>query len=364
MTLFIVQFVLPTLLGYTLYAAIADRLSLGRPERIEERPRWLLGAGVALSVAAVTITALHLVYGLSLEAGSRVLSPAGLALATGLTLSLCATSWYRRRLKDDARMLADDSWASVAERCDLAADQLESDVEVIADPDSSVALSVEEDDSEPTSDAQTRLERELETERATREQVESHLRITRKALYVLESEVQDSSRQVEERAELEARVEEEIRERAAAEARAERESFARIASQTTLVEQGQDLARAQRDVRRHLEARARALSAANKSLAHARLSARARKRLEADLAEARETIENRQATISSLIRALEKEKRRTREDVASQAKQLVLHERQLKARRSLEEVARSVEGKLSSRLVKKVAKARPLISGS
>jgi len=40
----------------------------------------------------------------------------------------------------------------------------------------------------------------------------------------------------------------------------------------------------------------------------------------------------------------------------------VLHEKQMTARRTLEEVARSVENKLTSRLVKKVAKARPIAS--
>ena len=49
--------------------------------------------------------------------------------------------------------------------------------------------------------------------------------------------------------------------------------------------------------------------------------------------------------------------------VAALAKQLVLHEKQLDARRNLEEVARSVEGKLATRLARKVARARPVVSG-
>ena len=124
----------------------------------------------------------------------------------------------------------------------------------------------------------------------------------------------------------------------------------------------QEVLRLRSEMRRTAEARARAVATAGKSVAFARRTLQARAVAEDRLREAREALANRQETISSLIRALETEKGRTDERIAARAKQMLLHERQLRERRNLEEVARSVEGKLSTRLVKKVARARPLAS--
>ncbi len=196
-----------------------------------------------------------------------------------------------------------------------------------------------------------------------REETEKHLRVIRKAMSVLETESRDyESSKADALIGLEEELENRIKETAAAEARANRMDAGRVELETHVVNLKQDLLQAKRDVRRNTAARARALSAANKTVAFARQSVKARARLESRLKNAEESLANRQQTISSLIKALEKEKRRTQADVSTLAKQLVLHEKQLHARRSLEEVARSVEGKLHSRLVKKVAKARPLSS--
>jgi len=369
MNLLIVQYLLPALLGYTLYAGIADRMSLRRPASLERRPGWLLGAGIGLTTSAVLAVTLTLGTGLTLTAAQALLVPAALVLAGLYTSVLIATVTYRRELhamRVDEVVAFDETFDPIGEEARAgwittlsdAGESPSSGENPDSDksPDDDAAVVHSED--APSCDDESSV---LDAERALRLETEQHLRITRKALFVLENEAQQVKRQDDELLALESRLADGVRDVAAAQALAEREAFARIASETTVSEQREDLLKAQRDVRRNVEARARALTAANKALSHAKRSAHRRQRLEAQLEEAHATIANRQETISSLIKALEKEKRRTGEDVASLAKQLVLHERQLKARRSLEEVARSVEGKLTSRLVKKVAKARPVL---
>lgn len=202
-------------------------------------------------------------------------------------------------------------------------------------------------------------------EQALREEAEKHLRITRKALATIESETRHyETRKADAVIELEEKLTENIKTQSALEAQATREKTKRVSVETSTVNLKQDLVKAKQEIRQSIAARAKALSTANKSIAFARQNIQIRARLESENSELQTTLKNRQTTISSLIRALEKEKRRTQDDVATMAKQLVLHEKQVTARRSLEEVAKSVEMKLSTRLVKKVARARPLISDS
>ncbi len=199
----------------------------------------------------------------------------------------------------------------------------------------------------------------LDEEMDVRKELETHLRITRKGLAQLESESRGYEMQkAEALAEMERELEERVKRTAAAEARAEREADKVAALENEMVLLRQDTLKATKDSRSSMEARARALNTASKATTFARQAMQVRTRLETQLQEAETELESKQNTISSLIKALEKEKSRTQEDVASLAKQLVLHEKQLQARRTLEEVTRSVDNKLTNRLVKKVAKAR------
>jgi len=141
------------------------------------------------------------------------------------------------------------------------------------------------------------------------------------------------------------------------------EKSLRTEIEDTVVELKHRMVKAKQEIRHGAASRAKALSTANKSIALARQSMHVRARLETELNAAKVLLGNRQKTICSLVRALEKEKRKTHEKATVMARQLVLQEQQIEARRSLEGVARSVENKLTSRLVKKVAKARPLTSG-
>lgn len=203
------------------------------------------------------------------------------------------------------------------------------------------------------------LRENLEAEMKTRRELENHLRITRKGLGELESETRDfESKKAEALMELEQELEDRIKRTAAAEARAEREANKRSELEKQMVLVRQDALKATNECRVSVEARAKAMSTANRATTFARQAMQIRTRLETELHNAEAELDSKQNTISSLIKALEKEKARTQDDVASMAKQLRLHEKQLQARRTLEEVSRSVDNKLSTRLVKKVAKAR------
>lgn len=422
MSILFVKFLLPALLGYTLFAGIANTLSLAKPRAQGNRPSWLLGLWTGLSVAVVVMTALHFAYGSALDDARALLPVAGFALALLLGTGLIITAMYRARLREFEPVHMGAS-APANERIDEDADRVADRIDLFGEsnPDSQELLNMTEDmtedghdgvsvelaersepeligddmaddttretaaietmestttdtaptltDEEPTPHdssemAAEDLANEIELERTRREEVERHLVITRKALHRLESQERNNENHQSTIADLETELVESAQRVAAAESLAERESFSRIASENTINELREDIAKAHTDLRRSVEARARALSTANKSVDVARTANRARARVEARNTELEELLENRLETISSLIRSLEKEKRRSQDEVSSRARELILHERQLRSRRSLEEVSRSVDGNLTSRLVKKVARARPLASDS
>jgi len=204
-----------------------------------------------------------------------------------------------------------------------------------------------------------RLRDELDTEITTRKELETHLRITRKGLGALESESREFElNKASALIKIERELEEKIKRTSAAEARADREMNKRAELENEMLVLREDTLKATTECRVSTEARASALNTANKATTFARQAMQIRARLESQLSEIKEELDNKQATISSLIKALEKEKSRTQEDVSLMAKQLRLHEKQLQARRTLEEVSRTVDNKLSTRLVKKVAKSR------
>ena len=205
----------------------------------------------------------------------------------------------------------------------------------------------------------TSLRNELDKEVHMRKELEMHLRITRKGLGVLESETRDfESNKATALINIERELEEKIKLTSAAEARADREIGKRVDLENEMLKARKDTLKATSDCRISAEARASALSTANKATTLARQAMQIRLRLESQLGDSKKELDRKQATISSLIKALEKEKSRTQEDVSLMAKQLRLHEKQLLARRTLEEVTRTIDNKLTTRLVKKVAKSR------
>ena len=374
----LLQYGLPLLLGYVLYVGIAGRWRPVRPARPEDRPDWLLGAWAGLSVAAIVGTTMHLAHGLPLERAPELFRNAAwwlvAALLPGFAVRLAHRA-SRRRERDAPDAPVDPArTATIAiEGHALDEARAESRVELPDEPlaevrdagrDAAARALRERGDVlyvpiENPDEAGVR--RALDDERRLREETEKHLQVTRRALYSLDASAREGDdARTETLTALETELEAHVHRSAAAEARATREECGRMQAETTASKLKREVLRLRSEMRRTAEARARAVATAGKSVAFARHSLRARATLEERLRETEEALVNRQETISSLIRALEAEKGRTEEQVASRARQLVLHERQLRERRSLETVARGVEGKLSTRLVKKVARARPL----
>ncbi len=344
------QYALPVLLGYVLYVGIAGRFRPARPRSEEERPAWFLGLWNALSVALVLGVALHVAYRLPLDEARALLRPAawtlGAALLPGYAIWFAWRASVRKRLSRDAALRIEETLGLDAHDTIELAGPVDAQVRYVPIP---------------AARADEAARRELDEERRLREETEKHLQVTRKALYSLDAAARDGE---DARADaliaLEAEVEGHVRRSSSAEARATREECGRMQAESAASAAKREVLRLSSELRRGTEARARAVATAGKSVAFARRTLQARAQLEDRVRELEATLDNRQQTISSLIRALEKEKARTQEKVTSLAKQLVLHERQLRERRSLEEVARSVEGKLSTRLVKRVARARPV----
>jgi len=160
-----------------------------------------------------------------------------------------------------------------------------------------------------------RLATKLADETALREETETHLRITRKALSVLEAESREKH---------DSRSDELL---------TLRDTLAQTIEQNIAYEA---------------------------KVAIARQSVRIRSRLEVELEEAQKKIDGRQRIINRLVKLLENERKVTEDEVTAMAKRLVIREKQRRSKRASDGVARSVEDKLTSRLVKKVAKARPL----
>lgn len=181
------------------------------------------------------------------------------------------------------------------------------------------------------------LEQRLSDEMAAHEETSRQLRITRKVLARLTPSAQETSTiQDGEYAEnaLVGQLKEELTDAQATisskQSLVDEETQKRLQAENTCSHMRQELIKAKHDIRRSAAARAKALGTANKAIAFARQTLHVRALLEDELALARNTLNKRQETISSVIRELENEKERTQEEVSYRAQQLVMHEQQLK----------------------------------
>jgi len=200
------------------------------------------------------------------------------------------------------------------------------------------------------------LQTALDSETHLRQHTETHLRITRKALKNLEGDTRDfETDKADALMAVEDELEVRVKETAAALARADREESQRIAAQTSIVNMKQDMLHAKRELRRNTEARAKALSTANKSVAFARQSVQARTRAEARIKQLEDRLKLSQETVSSLIAALDKEKARTQSDVTEMAKELILQQKRINEKRTLDEAGRRTPRRLTRRVAKKVS---------
>lgn len=198
-----------------------------------------------------------------------------------------------------------------------------------------------------------RLMHTLEAEKALREQTETHLRITRKALKNLEGDTRNiENEKADALMAIEAQLDERVKEIAAASAKASREEMQRIAAETTVANIKQDLLQSKRDMRRNTEARAKALDTANKSVAFARQSVLARSRAEARIKQVESRLKQSQETVSSLIAALEKEKAHTQHDITEMAKELILQQKRMDEKRTLDAAGRKTQKRLTRRIAR------------
>lgn len=398
MTLVLVNYILPAVIGYSLFAGISGRINpLALSHHEEDRASWYLGIWVGLCVALFLALSIYMISSApdshALSIIRQPLAILACLLAPALYLYLSSRSRKRRNQivasnfdwalsendlqqasRFDADVVAEHpldvslghkptsapeislAYLETAEINQLSHDSTQ---EAMNDSDTSLTHLEEK----VTLRVDVELEEKLREETKTRVETEKHLRITRKALSVLEASTrvipEDTTELV---IELEESFAKSLENAATLEAKVISEQTQRMKLEQKSTSMKQRLVSAKTEIRRSAAARAKALGTANKSIAFARQSVNVRERLENDLNDAQATLKNQQKTISSLIRALEKEKNRTQEEISSTARQLVLHEKQVRTRRSVEAVARSVENKLTTRLVKKVAKARPLIS--
>jgi len=191
-------------------------------------------------------------------------------------------------------------------------------------------------------------------EQKLRLETEKHLRITRKALSRLEADSRNvDTSKADELISLEQELEEKIRVTAKTELALVRETTLREQIESELIKSKQSTLAARSDSRKNTAARAKVLATAQKAIAFARQTIDARTKVETDLENAYEQIKLHQTTISSLIDTLDQEKSKSREEVSYLSKQLM--------RKEIELEKKSIgAGNLTSRLVKKVARARPV----
>lgn len=151
------------------------------------------------------------------------------------------------------------------------------------------------------------LSQRLTSEAKMRSQSETHLRITRKALKNLEGDARNFEiNKANAIIAVEVQLESHVRQTASSKARANREETKRVEAHEKIVTLTQDLLQSKRELRQNTEARARALSTANKSVAFARKNVQARSRAEArvKLLESRlklsqQALKSRNASLSS-----------------------------------------------------------------
>lgn len=411
MPLFIFKYCLPAMLGYTLFVGMAGSFNpFTRPHFLEERPSWLLSVWTGLTVSLVLGAGMHMAYGMSLDGARTLIRPTAMFMAVLLLPGFIIYFIWRERIRAElgspTRLILDGP-LDMSDEIEPAncidapnmSDEIESadcidppehsepetdapliaaflhtaELQVMDSHDMPAANTKERfvdgkagaasdsphrpaepaghdaADAADAADAVSMLESSLRDEQQVHLETGKHLRITRKALATPEAESSDhESAKADAILRLEEKLVRSIDLQVTHEAAAAREKNRRIDLENAVVSLKRDLVKARQEIRTSTAARARALSTANKSIAFARQAVQIRADLETELEQAREVLQNRQATISSLIRELEREKNRTQEEISALVRRQVRQEKQTTAGRTLEGVARSVENRLSS----------------
>ena len=138
MTLLLFKYILPGLLGYTLFVGIAGRFNpFSKPVTLAERPSWMLGIWTSLSVVLVLGIGLHMAYDMPLEAAKDLSRPAAWSLAALLGVGIMVYLAYDRHIEialdsDDIEAEPEEiNWASKVQQIDALLDRDHSEISSI-----------------------------------------------------------------------------------------------------------------------------------------------------------------------------------------------------------------------------------------
>ena len=349
------RILLPVISGYLVYLTLARQLWPFRlPPLTTHRPRWMLGCWLGGAVAVSIGLLTHFAYGSQQTQLKELLAPVLILVATLTAGGLIAWYHYRRKCLDaealfdieaeivewtDSEGMVHLEYADPAVANSMAGsdsfdvrayglDQQEFDhafaeshmagqsVEVAA------PLSAESRAHAASNEAQSeKSERFMEHARELARQqynlrceAEKNLRITRRALLNAESDYQ--SQNVVEQSklgDLEERLQDQIRQSARSETKLLQEINKVGTLQHELASARDLMLQAKSEVRRNLDARAKALITARKAVNFAKRSIEARERTDRKMKNLQEQLKIQSNTTSTLVKSLERSKNKCSE---------------------------------------------------
>ena len=194
-------------------------------------------------------------------------------------------------------------------------------------------------------------------------EAEKNLRITRRALLNAESDYQGKNTVEQSKlADLEERLQDQIRQSARSETKLLQEVNKVGELQHKLISAGDLMLQAKSEVRRNLDARARALITARKAINFAKRSIEARERSERKMKNLQEQLKIQSNTTSTLVKSLERSKDKCSEleSRIQQANEASLAEKGFRKLQSPNEIRENapITKRGASRIIRKVAKPR------
>ncbi len=346
----VVRLITPIICGYLVFVVFSNKfLPWPKPAALSSRPRWLLGCCCGAAVAASLLLLMHFSYGKSLQELLVVAPPLGIIFLTLITGSVLAWLGYRKRCIDRAQ--SEEAYFDILESTYPGDQPAESDKAISTEGtgrylgemvdqavyddafdaayrntldtlgmqgagativDNTVAQ--ERPLGRAEQDFLQQAQQIAKQQYGLRCEVEKNLRITRKALLKLESEQhQAKAGKTENELLLESQLQEQIRNTAKAENRLLREVDRSGQLQSRLAVSKDLVLQAKAEVRTNMEARSNAILTARKSVNFAKRSLEARDLAERKLRNMKAQLDIQSQTTSKVIKALEQEKLKNRE---------------------------------------------------
>lgn len=104
MTLYLIQYCLPLLVGYTMFISLAGRMNpFLKPAYPEERPSWFLGVWTGVTLSLVLGVCLQIAPSISLESAAALLPPAAFFMGVLSLPGIAGYSLYRRHVAREQR---------------------------------------------------------------------------------------------------------------------------------------------------------------------------------------------------------------------------------------------------------------------